>query len=198
MRLMALLAGAALLGACSSEPEVDVRNASVEEVVREVADARGGRDVTMRPGKWQTKVTVEDIAIPGMPASAAAQMKDFFAKQRNVTVDYCLTPEEARRPGGKFFTGEKSANCRYDHFTMSGGKVDAVMRCTGDGSGAMTMKMSGNYTPDSSTTRSEMEVAGGSEGGMTIKARTEARRVGECTPAEGEASGSAGRNEGRR
>ena len=75
MRLMALLAGAALLGACSSEPEVDVRNASVEEVVREVADARGGRDVTMRPGKWQTKVTVEDIAIPGMPASAAAFTK---------------------------------------------------------------------------------------------------------------------------
>ena len=174
-----LIFGTALLASCSSEPEVDLKNASVEEVAAEVGKA-GATEQYIRAGQWQTKVTVEDIVIPGMPASMQAQMKDAFTQRQNVTVDYCVTPEEARRPGGKFFTGKESKDCRYDSFTMSGGKVDAVMRCKGDGAGSMTMKMAGTYTPDSSTTRSEMVVDGGSEGNMTIKAVTEARRVGEC------------------
>jgi hypothetical protein len=45
--------------------------------------------------------------------------------------------------------------------------------------------MSGTYKPDSSTTRSEMEVTGGREGKMTIRALTEARRTGECKQKEG-------------
>lgn len=183
MRTLFLLGGSLVVAACSSEPEVSVKNASVEEVAEKVADA-GGAEVMIRPGQWQTKVTVEDISIPGMPPSAAAQMKGFFAQQRNTTVDYCLTPEEAKRPDGKFF-GEKSNNCRYEHFTMSGGKIDAVMRCEGDGPGIMTMKMSGTYTAENSTTRSDMEVTGSRQGAMRIKAVTEARRIGECRAKEG-------------
>ena len=183
MKSALLIACALPLAACGSEPEVRAENASVEEVARQVT-AAGGSEQFIRPGKWQTRVTVEDIAIPGMQAAAQAQMKGLFAQQQNVTIDYCVTPEEARRPGGKFFTGKNSGNCRYETFTMSGGKVDAVMRCPGEPSGSMTMKMAGTYTPDSSTTRSEMVVSGGREGSMTIKARTEARRVGACDGGE--------------
>ena len=172
------------LAACSSEPEVDVRNASVEEVMNEVADA-GGSDILLRPGKWQTKVTVEDISIPGMPAAAQAQMKDVFTRQQNVTVDHCVTPEQAKRPDGDFFTGKKADNCRYDRFTMSGGKVDAVMRCTGEQSTEMTMTMSGTYTAESSSARTEMVVDSGDRGSMTMKARSEARRVGNCDGKQG-------------
>ena len=180
-----LISGTALLVACSSEPEVDMKNASVEEVVAEVGKA-GATEQYIRAGKWQTKVTMEEFEIPGMPASAKEQMKGFFAKQQNVTVDYCVSAEEAKQPGGKFFTGKDSKNCRYESFTMSGGKVDAVMRCQGDGSGStMTMKMTGTYTPDSSTTRSEMVVSGAREGNITMKARTEAHRVGECDDKKG-------------
>ena len=183
MKKMLMLGCVAALAACGSEPEVDLKNASVGDVAKEVADA-GGSGQFIRAGKWQTKVTVEDIAIPGMPASVAAQMKDMFAQRQNVTVDQCVTEEEARRPGGDFFTGKESDNCRYEHFTMSGGKIDAVMRCQGQPSGAMTMKMAGTYTPESSTTRSEMEISGGQEGNITIKARTDARRIGDCDGGE--------------
>ena len=174
-----LITGTILLAACSSKPEVDMKNASVEEVAAEVGKA-GATEQYIRAGKWQTKVTMEDIEIPGMPLRTQEQMKSFFAEQQNITVDYCVSPEEARKPGGKFFTGKESKDCRYDHFTMSGGKVDAVMRCQGQGSGSMTMTMTGTYTPDSSTTRSEMVISGGREGKMTMKAVAEAHRVGEC------------------
>lgn len=182
MRLAMVLACAVPLAACSSEPEVDVRNASVEEVVDEVA-AAGGPQALIRPGQWQTKVIVDDIAIPGMPANMQAQMKDMLAERQNVTAEQCVTPEQAKRPGSDFFTGKKSANCRYDRFTMSGGKVDAVMRCTGDGPGEMVMTMAGTYAADRADTKSEMVVTS-NQGKMTMKARTEARRIGDCAPGD--------------
>jgi hypothetical protein len=118
-----------------------------------------------------------------LPAEAQAQMKSVFAKQQNTTVDHCVTPEEARQPAGKFFTGKEADNCRYERFTMRGGKIDAVMRCTDDrsASATMTMTVSGTYTPESSNTRSDMQIDGGPQGSMRIKAVSEAKRAGECT-----------------
>ena len=178
-RVAFLLAIATPFAACSSEPEVDVKNASVGDVVNEVQKA-GVSEQFIRPGKWETKVVVEDVDIPGMPAATKAQMKGMFAQRQNVTINHCVSPEEARKPDGKLFTGQDSKNCRYDHFTMGDGKIDAVMRCDGEQGSAMTMTMAGTYTPESSSTRSEMRVSSGREGAMTIKARTETRRVGEC------------------
>ena len=165
------------LAGCSREPDVDLKNASVGEVANEVA-AAGGSEQYLRPGKWQTKVTVEDVDIPGVPAAQQAQMKGMFGDQ-NVIVDQCLTPEEARRPGGEFFTGKESKDCRYERFTMAGGKIDAVMRCAGEQGGTMTMSVTGSYAPENSATRSEMKL-NGDRGSMTIKALVEARRLGEC------------------
>jgi hypothetical protein len=184
MRYAAILIGCAILAGCNSEPDVDMKNASVGEVVNEVQKA-GVTEQYIRPGKWETKVTVEDIDIPGMPASTKSQMKNMFAERQNVTIDHCVSPEQAKKPDGKFFSGQDSKNCRYEHFTMGNGKIDAVMRCQGESSGSMTMKMTGSFTPESSSTRSEMQVSSGREGTMTIKARSDARRVGECDGKEG-------------
>ena len=37
-----------------------------------------------------------------------------------------------KRPKEDFFAG-KNNQCRYDHFNMGGGKIDAAMRCAGEG-----------------------------------------------------------------
>jgi hypothetical protein len=173
-----LITGTALLAACSGEPSVDMQNDSVEQVAAEVGKA-AGTEQYIRHGQWRTEVTVEDIDFPGMPARAQAQMKTVFTQQHNITVDSCVSPEQAKRPDGGFFTGKDSKNCRYDSFTMSGGKIDAVMRCRGEGATEMTLKIAGTYTPDSSSTRSEMTVSS-REGGMTIKSLVEGRRIGDC------------------
>jgi hypothetical protein len=113
-------------------------------------------------------------------------MKAAMGKAQNTSFEYCLTEEEAKKPGGKVFTGKNDKNCRYDSFNMSGGKIDAVMRCQGETGGAMTLKVNGSYSPDSYDSRAEMHVEGGQQGGMTMKVHTEAHRIGQCTGKEGE------------
>ena len=138
-----LLAGA--LAACSgSDPDVDARNASVGEVAEQVRGATGEQGF-VRPGKWVSEVTVEEISAPGMPAQVREQMKGMMAKRNSY--ESCLTPEEAKRPKEDFFAG-KDNQCRYEHFTMGDGKIDARMQCSHEGM-TQTMEMAGTYSPDS-------------------------------------------------
>ena len=182
MKLAAvLIAGALPLAACNNSPQVHEENASVAEVQRELAKA-GGTDSFVRPGLWESKVTIEDMTMPGMPAEMASQMKGIT---NQVHADQsCLTPEEAKRPKEDFFAGGNK-NCRYDRFTMAGGKIDAVMKCT-DERATHTMSMQGSYTQDAYNMRMSMTAEGGEgpESGMTMKMRVDAKRVGECTGKE--------------
>jgi len=172
-----LLACALPLAACDSKSEVDARNASVEDVAEQVADARGS-DSFVRPGKWRSSVQIEEFDLPGAPPEAASAMRSMH--NRAQVSESCLTPEEAKRPKEDFFAGSNK-NCRYDHFTMGGGKIDAVMKCTGEGM-AQTMAMQGTYGPDAYQMRMSMKAQAGSgaAGGMTMKMRVDAKRVGEC------------------
>ena len=92
----------------------------------------------------------------------------------------CLTPEDVKRPKEDFFAG-KNNQCRYDHFTMGNGKIDAVMHC-GKGDSAQVMQMAGTYSPDSYQLQMSMKAsaARGEASGMAMKMRVESRRVGEC------------------
>ena len=51
-----------------------------------------------------------------------------------------------KKPKEDFFAG-KNSECRYDHFTMGGGKIDAMMHCGKEGHG-QTMRMAGTYSSD--------------------------------------------------
>jgi hypothetical protein len=172
-----LLVLALPLAACDSGPEVDARNASVEDVAEQVADARGS-DSFVRPGKWQSKVQIEEFELPGAPPEAKTAMRSM--NNRAQVYESCLTPAEAKRPKEDFFAGSNK-NCRYDHFTMGDGKIDAVMKCTG-GEMAQTMAMQGTYSPDAYQMLMSMKAQAGSQavGGMTMKMRVDAKRIGEC------------------
>ena len=165
------------LAGCNSQPEVRAENASVEEVADKVADA-GGSDQFVRPGKWQSRVQIERFELPGAPPAAAEAMRSM--QQRSQVHESCLTAEEARRPKEDFFAGE-GKNCRYERFTMGNGKIDAVMKCSGDGM-AQTMAMQGTYGPDAYQMRMSMNAQAGSgpPGGMTMTMRVDAKRIGEC------------------
>ena len=175
-----LIASIAALAACNKSPEVHAQNASVAEVAQKVREAGVADEGFLNPGQWRAVSTLEDMAMPGMTAQAQAQMKQIMGKASNATFEYCLTPEEAKQPSGRFFSGKDKGNCRYEHFNMGDGKIDAVMRCEGDQGGAMTMAMNGTFSPDAYTSHGEMKIDGGREGGMTMKMRTEAKRIGEC------------------
>ena len=168
-----------LLAACDSGPSVTATNASIEEVATKVSDA-GGVDQYIRPGKWLSKVTLEELSAPGMPPEIANDMKLTMASKPGT--EQCMTKDDVRKPN---FTGTQSDNCRYDHFKMGGGKIDAKMHCTAGGA-TQRMTMAGDYGPDAyqlaMTTQMEMPKAAAAAGmgSMTMKMRVEGKRIGDC------------------
>jgi hypothetical protein len=172
------------IAACNKSPQVNEKDASVEEVAKKVREA--GADQSMiRPGLWQSKVTVEEFSMPGMPPEMQSRMKTMMAQDQAHDFKTCLTAEDVKKPKEDFFAG-KNNECRYDHFTMGGGKIDAAMRC-GTKEGSQLMQMAGTYSPDSYQMQTSMKAEGGdgAEAGMSMKMRVEAQRVGECTGKEG-------------
>jgi hypothetical protein len=136
--ILCVIACALPLAACNKGPEINEKNASVAEVAQKVREAARTQSM-IDPGRWETKVNLLDVDIPGMPPQMATQMKQTMSKMQEHNFASCLTEEDVRRPKEDFFAGN-SKDCRYDHFTMSGGKIDAALRCEGKPEGgAMTM-----------------------------------------------------------
>ena len=164
-----------MLAACESSPKVKADNAKPSEVAKKVRDAVGDESF-VRPGKWQSTVTIQEMTIPGMPPEFAAKMKEQTAKPRQF--ESCLTPAEAKRPKGDFFAADKS--CTYDHFEMGGGKIDATMRCAHEDM-TQSMSMRGSYTPDQYEMSMATKMEGtGPQAGMVMKMHVDSKRVGDC------------------
>lgn len=176
-RAMILLAPAVLLSGC--DKGVEMKNASVSDVAEEVKAAADGQFVS--PGHWESTMTIKEMNMPGMPPEAVAQMKTVMGKAK--TFASCLTEADVKKPKEDFFSGG-DGQCRYDHFTMSGGKIDAAMKCGVDGA-ERTMTMQGTYSPD----RYHMTMAAtgsgpGPAGGMSMKMEMDSKRTGACTGKE--------------
>jgi hypothetical protein len=181
MKYAVLMIACALPLAACNKHEVNEKNASVADVANAVSKSGIAGESFIRAGQWQVKGILEEMNMPGIPPQAQAEMKRVMSQVQNNSFEYCVTPEEAKHPGGKMFTGKDNGNCRYDHFKMGSGKFDAAMRCEGQGSAqVMTMAMNGEYSPDAYTSHVSMNVQGGPQGSMTMKMRSEAKRIGEC------------------
>ena len=167
------------LTACNKSPTVNAKNATPEEVAKKV-EASGADDNMVRPGLWQSKVTIEKFEIPGMPPEMAQKMKSAMAQGQVHNSQTCLTAEDVKRPKEDFFAG-KDTQCRYDHFTMGGGKIDALMHC-GKKEGGQTMRMAGTYSPESYQMQMATQTSGEEGmGAMQMQMRVESQRVGECS-----------------
>ena len=181
MTRIALVTAAALaIAACNSDPEVSAENASAEEVADKLK-AAGGSGSFVNPGLWRSTVTLEEMAMPGMPAEVAREMKK--AQGEPQTHEQCLTPEQAKRPKEDFFGGRE--NCRYERFSMGNGRIDAVMNCS-EGGATQKMAMAGTYSGNAYNMQMTMQAAeAGGTPGMSMKMRVDAERIGECTGKEG-------------
>ena len=168
------------LAACNKGPTVELKNATGNQVSNAVVQSGVMTSGSMiEPGLWQSKVAVLEMNIPGMPAQYADKMKQRLAEHRNQTSKHCVTEADVKKPKEDFFGADKS--CRYEHFTMGGGKIDIQMVCSQEGS-TQTTNMAGTYTPTTySMDMSSKGTGGGEQGGMTMKMHVDSQRVGECT-----------------
>lgn len=158
------------------EKKVDVKNESVAGVAKKVADA----NLHFTPGRWESTVKFMKIDMEGVPPEAKAMMEKVMAKDR--TFDSCLTKEEAAKPDGKFF-GQADERCKYDSFSMGGGKIDAKMTCKAE-QGQQVMTMKGDYTPESYTMTMTVAGKGMNDRAMNMTMSVSAKRAGECTGKE--------------
>ncbi len=175
------------LAACDKGPSVSATNATTAEVQAKVAAAGGGENAFMvEPGRWEGSMTMHDIQLAGMegmPAEAKAQMmKEMGTAKPFIS---CVTPEDVKA-NKAFFTGGETKSCKYDHFNLAGGKVDAAMACNEPNGAKMTMTMSGAYTPQSYTMEMASKTTGNTPMAMSMKMSIAAKRVGMCkgTPDE--------------
>jgi len=192
IRTSAIAALLLFAAACNRDPQVDAKNASVAEVADKVRKSGAGESF-VRAGLWESKVTIEQLDMPGMPPEMAARMKQMMAENQPKAFKNCLTPEDVKKPKEDFFAG-RNKSCRYDRFSMGNGKIDAVMRCGGE-QATQVMEMAGTYSPDayhiqmSNKIEAAAKGAEGSmaEGAMAMRVRVNARRIGECTGKENQA-----------
>ncbi len=158
---------------CSSKDDVIVaENESVEEVAAKVAKA----DIRPAPGRWESKMTIDKIEMPGLPPEVQGMMKKQMGKVQ--TSISCLTKEEAEKVDGEFFKPGDQSGCKYNKFVMGGGKVEADMTCE-QGPVTQNMKMSGTYGEDAYVM--QVSANGKTQGQpMSMAMTVESRRVGEC------------------
>jgi len=168
-----------LVSACGKAPEKKPGDTiSAGDVAAEA------RKLKLQPGQWETVTQVTAMDITGIPAS---QTKAATGTPTRTLA--CITPAQAARPDAKFLTGTTDANCIYQRFSMTDGRIDAAMTCApaasagqgAPGGQAVTMVLAGAYKPAGYTVGLDMKskLPGGMA--MTMKATVTGKRVGECT-----------------
>ncbi|QIK96729.1 DUF3617 domain-containing protein [Sphingomonas sp. HDW15A] len=177
MRRLALWVSLLLLSACDRGAEVSVENATPEEVAAEMKKSGVAQDLR-KPGQWSTSMAVAQIEAPGMPPEALNQMRAMMGNGQ--TTERCVTAEELKQVDS--FIGQNNANCRFEHYRVSGGKIDGKAKCT-QGAVNQTMTMNGSFTENSSDMTIRSETAGGPPGqNMTVTMNIKSKRLGECKP----------------
>lgn len=168
------------LSACNKGPKVELKNATGNQVAVAVKGSGVTQaNFTIEPGEWESKLSIQQMAIPGLPPEAQQRMKASMARNQVHTTRQCLTAEQVKQPKADFFTGEDKS-CRYEHFTMGDGKIDIQMSCKEEGA-TQTTNMSGTYTPTSYSMDMSSAGSGDEQSGMGMKMHVDSRRVGECT-----------------
>lgn len=170
----------ALLSACNKK-SVDLKDASVEDVAAASRDAG-----FITPGQWDNEMEILSVDMAGGAAAnkAVADSMRQAMVGRKQKVTSCVSEEQARKPD--MFAGQKNGECRYENFTMSGGKISSVMHCGAKGSpAAMQMSMNGTYSEADYTANVTMTSQGPGGASMTIKARNAGKRTGDCTASKG-------------
>ena len=180
MRHAVLIATALLALAACNNRSVDEKNASVEQVAKAIAGASSSTRFT--PGRWETSVTVTSIDAPNLPPEAMAGAKAAMTKAH--TIATCLTPEKAAHPETNFFNRDVK-NCRYNHFTMGDGKIDAALTCGGPGSAPggvpqSSVKMAGTFDATHYRMTMATRAEQGPAGAMTINMAMDAHLAGTC------------------
>lgn len=124
----------------------------------------------IQPGKWENRMELVDVTMPGAPPEIAAAMK-----RRPTIVTTCVTPKLAALGPQSAMNVDKK--CRFLRYSVRGGRFESELLCTQPG-GTMRVTSQGSYTPTSYAVTGTSVMTGRSR--MTMTSRTSGRRLGPC------------------
>ena len=141
--------------------------------------APAGSMNSMQPGLYRTTVAILEMTMPGVPASAMANMN-----LQPMATEECVTSTDIAEFASNDMPVEEGVTCTQNSMNTAGGRIEGSSTCVGP-TGTRTMQMSGAYT----STHVEMEIASVSPmpngaGDMTQRMRMVTDRIGDC-PAGG-------------
>lgn len=154
---------------------------TTEEVIAEVGELE-------RPqaGQYETKVSLLEFAVPGLPAEQAEKIKGMMGNAGAQSSSYCLTEADAKKgfeeQVRKMGQGQGGLDCSYDQFDVDGGKLAATMTCKGPQGMDATMKIDGttSATATSMTMDMSQKAAMIPGGEMRMKMKMDSKRTGDC------------------
>lgn len=136
---------------------------------------------TLMAGSWQIAGEIQELEIPGLPASMVEKMARDPKNAQPRTA--CLTPDEQGRPQAAMFQ-PLGGTCTYTKWDASGGELKAELACTppsgAPGTAKVTLK--GSYTAESFTLTSN--TLGEDETGevqLRLISQMTGRRTGACS-----------------
>jgi hypothetical protein len=154
-----------LVGACSGEAE-------------QPKAAAAPKVSALQAGQWETtsqvtRLTQKDQGAPKIDTPAGTKSTD----------SVCIGEGEAKKPAPALFAGSEG-ECAYDNFYMSGGTINATMRCTRPGlSGEILVSAYGDYSADSFEATIDTSTHLATDGDVVIASKMTGRHVGPCTAA---------------
>lgn len=146
--------------------------------VMSAGPAGASDDSALQPGKWRSTTQFSDISIPGMPPQVAQMMRQQMA--RGTSVEYCLKPEDVRRPGAEALGNDQTQDCRYEEWSHTGGKMRATIVCKMEGKGTMRSVMVGTGSSTSYRTTIDTTITHPQQGVMNMKGTVSGQRIGAC------------------
>ncbi len=184
MTRVAGIAGAALclsLISCS-DSSADRDGDGAVNAEERAAEMAADAFIPMKPGRWETKFTFTEIAVPTLGKAERQQIMDEMAKGASSVS--CLSEEEAKRPGADFFGGEGADKCVYRTFDVSGQNVNMRLRCGMEGMGSVDMDLAGTMDESAFNFGTEVALRLPMIGKVKLKGTALGKHAGACTGTE--------------
>jgi hypothetical protein len=164
------------LAGCSKQTPEDKAAAAVAS--GDPAKAAAEMAFQFQPGQYRTTIAVHKVAVPGMPAMMAEQMK--HAMSKSLSSEHCISPEQAAKGVEAMKQHMGQGKCQFESFNARGGTVDSVFTCQTGADMALRSTSHGTYTRTGSEVAVKAEMKGPGGNAVQIEQTVTTARIGDC------------------
>ena len=134
------------------------------------------------PGLYRSTTSFDGYELPGAAPREAEIVRQRMASVSPQVREFCLTPKEAEGGFRDMLQAMQEGDCAFQRFEARDGRLDARMRCTGQGGVVSQVTMTGSADPVRSQVSLAIEQSGdaipGGRSRMTMKVAS--ARIGDC------------------